>query len=476
MLLNESELHVNAILMEAKQQAQETLQQTVGFSDPGSHLFFDSKDILETTELYRTIQRMPKGGVLHAHTSAITHPEFIVREIFHNPKVHINPTNDAVKFFARPHLVEAGFVPVSHHVNETCQGKWLCIDEFETNMINKFSLPVEEARKGLQAETPYLWKVFEAIFSFQKDLLRNTEVFRTYFLKGLTGFAKDNVSYIELRHIFGYMKDDAGNKMTAEEELLFFIDLIEGFKCQYSSMKGNHCSLAPRVKIIYAEPRVISLEKALASLETAVYLRAKYPDYIVGFDLISDEALNDLYHYVPVLLQKSRFEEKYNTKLDYYFHAGETVDSPNKNVLDAILLDSRRIGHGFVSATQPMIIDMLKSKQICLEISPISNQLLGYVKDLRLHPATVLLAQGVAITINPDDPALFLYEGVTHDWVQAIMSWDLDLSGIKQMAVNSIVYAALTDVEKTAKLEEFDHDWSEFIDDIGNLRDPMDLF
>jgi adenosine deaminase CECR1 len=55
-------------------------------------------------------------------------------------------------------------------------------------------------------------------------------------------------------------------------------------------------------------------------------------------------------------------------------------------------------------------------KGIAIEICPISNQLLGYVEDLRNHPATAMLAAGVPITISSDDPGLMGYESVVLDW------------------------------------------------------------
>jgi adenosine deaminase len=36
--------------------------------------------------------------------------------------------------------------------------------------------------------------------------------------------------------------------------------------------------------------------------------------------------------------------------------------------------------------------------------------------------------EGIAVTISPDDPGYFDYDGVTLDYVYVLLFWDLDLS------------------------------------------------
>jgi adenosine deaminase CECR1 len=67
-------------------------------------------------------------------------------------------------------------------------------------------------------------------------------------------------------------------------------------------------------------------------------------------------------------------------------HAGESVERANSNLYDALLLGTKRIGHGFNLALHPHLKEIVKEKQICIECCPISNNVLGYVKDLRCHP------------------------------------------------------------------------------------------
>lgn len=73
-------------------------------------------------------------------------------------------------------------------------------------------------------------------------------------------------------------------------------------------------------------------------------------------------------------------------------HAGESTSRNNKELYDAVLLGSKRIGHGFALARHPSLIELVKERDICLEACPVSNFVLGYQRDLRCHPVRGLIA------------------------------------------------------------------------------------
>ena len=135
----------------------------------------------------------------------------------------------------------------------------------------------------------------------------------------------------------------------------------------------------------------------------------------------------------------------------------------SNNVIDAFLLNAERIGHGIEFAKLPDLAQLYAEEGIPLEICPISNQILGYVTDLRDHPAVTLMRSGVRISLNPDDPAIFGYTGVTHDWTAAVLAWDLSLSEVKRLIVNSIEDAGMTDDEKDELMTVWQTEWDEFI-------------
>lgn len=80
---------------------------------------------------------------------------------------------------------------------------------------------------------------------------------------------------------------------------------------------------------------------------------------------------------------------------------------------------------------------------------------MAYTLDLRTHPAKYLLAQGVPISLNSDDPGFYGYEGVTLDYVYAFLAWDLDLRDLKQLALNAIKYSSVEEETKAKHNEIF---------------------
>merc|ERR1712146_230256 len=107
--------------------------------------------------------------------------------------------------------------------------------------------------------------------------------------------------------------------------------------------------------------------------------------------------------------------------------------------------------------------DELEITTRAVECCPISNQELGYVQDMRDHPAAVMMAAGVPLTISPDDPAVLGYNSVTHDWWLAFVSWELDLVGLKQLAVNSIEHSALDSARRRKLYNTWERLWNDWV-------------
>lgn len=91
-------------------------------------------------------------------------------------------------------------------------------------------------------------------------------------------------------------------------------------------------------------------------------------------------------------------------------HCGETLEKgtdTDGNLVDALLLQSRRIGHGFALATHPHIMQQMKEKNVCVELCPISNEILGLTPRVSGHSMYQLLANNVHCTVNSDNATLF---------------------------------------------------------------------
>lgn len=79
----------------------------------------------------------------------------------------------------------------------------------------------------------------------------------------------------------------------------------------------------------------------------------------------------------------------------------------DENLVDALLLKSKRIGHGFALSKHPYIMQRMKERDVCLELCPISNEVLGLTSRVGGHAMYQLLANNVHCTISSDNGTLF---------------------------------------------------------------------
>jgi adenosine deaminase CECR1 len=124
----------------------------------------------------------------------------------------------------------------------------------------------------------------------------------------------------------------------------------------------------------------------------------------------SEDRGRPLRDFIPEFLA---FREKCNREvldIPFLFHAGETLDtgsSTDQNLIDAVLLNSKRIGHGFALPKHPEALRLVKERNIALEICPISNEVLGLCPTIRAHTLPILLANNVPCTVNSDNGTFY---------------------------------------------------------------------
>ncbi len=145
-------------------------------------------------------------------------------------------------------------------------------------------------------------------------------------------------------------------------------------------------------------------------------------------------------------------------------HGGESNNPENDNLAAVLALDSKRIGHGFNLRQHGYLMETIKKRRICLEVNPVSNQVLRYIPDLQVHPAITFHQYGIPISISPDDPARFWVHGATFDWQVVALCFPFTLKDLKLLALNSI-WHALASPEQVAAMEAtFAGQWESFLD------------
>lgn len=133
------------------------------------------------------------------------------------------------------------------------------------------------------------------------------------------------------------------------------------------------------------------------SCVTTVDWAIRHKEHILGVDLADSEKDFPLQEFVPPIMKAKQ------AGLKVTIHSGE--DSPASFVRETIeLADPDRIGHGIHSIEDMNVVELLRERNITLEVSPWSNYLTSAVRTIEEHPLKKLFDLGVQVTINSDDP------------------------------------------------------------------------
>lgn len=417
---------------------------------PPSRNFSEAKSSIESTLLFRILKRMPKGGILHIHSDSTGNATWLIKRAIADDNCYIYMQEDDAILKGTMRIFKKNNVPQGYQLMRDAAAVDSNFIPMVVNMITMSSADTYSVNP---------WDKFNDCFARIEHLLYYSPIFEDYYKHALEMIAEDNILFVELRTNLDSIYGLNGEIYSSQDVINIYRDL-------QNQIRRSHPDF--HLKLIFSDFRSKNIEEARANLENAFKLRSENPDMIVGYDLVGFETSGHtlLYYLDNLLTAAAQYEKKYNIELPYFFHAGESGWGHDKNPYDAVLLNSRRIGHGFNLVHSPELLKLIKKKNICIEICPISNQVLGYARDLRMHPAVGYLKQGVPCVIGSDDPLLFKTTGLSYDFWEAIMAWNLNLSDIKQLCLNSILYSSLSEEEKYHILESWERSWQLFVKQI----------
>lgn len=465
-------------------------------------MFHLARNWMEKTKLWKIVQRMPKGSLLHAHLDAMFDTDFLIDQAFSTPGIHIwAPQSlrsqgdfDEAPFYFRYASSPTGageepvwsenYKPSSLIDIHTAAASFPNGGEagFRTWLRSRCVLTPEHSfyhYHGVDA----IWAIFRRTFPIINSILQYEPIFRAGLRRLLGQLAADGIRYVDFRAAFVFEYRREGGE-TPEPDYIewcrVFNDEVEKFK---STEEGNNFYGA---RIIWTTLRTLSNKEITDSMKQCIETKQTFPDLIGGFDVVGQEdqgrTLVDL---VPILFwfRKQCVEE--GVELPFFFHAGECLgdgDSTDNNLFDAVLLGTRRIGHGFSLFKHPLLVDLIKEKRILVECCPISNEILRLTPTIQTHPLPALLSRGVSVALCNDDPAILGHgrNGLTHDFWQALQGLDnMGLTGLATMVENSIRWSCyedqttpewladirdgmLGDGTKAARLQEWYRDFEKF--------------
>ena len=264
------------------------------------------------------------------------------------------------------------------------------------------------------------------------DLLRTPEDLWTLTHEVGLGLVEQNVRYAELT-MTPYTSMAVG--IAAEE----YVEAIEDARRR---LEADHDLV---LRWCFDIPGESGVPAADATLDVALRLR---PEGLVSFGLGGPEIGVPRPQFAP------HFAQAVAAGLRSVPHAGESTGP--ETIWDAVReLKAERIGHGIAAVHDPVLLEHLAAEGVVLEVCPTSNVRTKSVASLAEHPLPAIVAAGVPVTINSDDPPMF---GTTlnHEYEIARDLLGLDDAGLVDLARAAVDHSFAPDAVKASLHAELD--------------------
>lgn len=206
--LTDNEELANKIIMQAKED-----EFRVGFLrpylfNPARHIF-EVLDVIKQSKLFQIIQKMPKGGILHAHDMALCSANYMV-SLTYWPDLwqRTSSKNNVIEEFLfsreRPKMPNA-------NQSDGDDSEWRLVKDvrdeigatnYDEHIRTLFTLFDKNINPRLQfSDINEVWKSFMGIFMKVTPIVTYAPAWKAYYKHAMKEMQEDGVQYLEFRGI-----------------------------------------------------------------------------------------------------------------------------------------------------------------------------------------------------------------------------------------------------------------------------------
>jgi adenosine deaminase len=270
---------------------------------------------------------------------------------------------------------------------------------------------------------------FIAKFGVLRRVIADYDAVRRIVRENLEDAAREGIDSIELRFSPYFMGEEHG------------LDTAGVVEAACDALEEARGRIPVQAKLIGIVSRHYGPDIAWIEVDAAIRCRDRG---VVALDLAGDEAN------FPGAMFVDHFRKAREAGLRIVAHAGEAAGAAS--VRQAVLgLGAERIGHGIRCIEDLAVVDLLKERGIPLEVCPTSNVHTSTVASYRAHPLPTLLARGLAVTLNTDDPSISGID-LAHEYRIAVEELGLTEADLRRMQETALAAAFLSGEERSALL------------------------
>jgi adenosine deaminase len=256
-------------------------------------------------------------------------------------------------------------------------------------IANQYALPLPEVQDlselvQVQPHDPQTMANFLAKFQVLRQFYQSPEIIRRVAYEVIADAALDGLFYVEV--MFNPVAHSRMRGYPLEEVMDWVIESAMqasrdyGIGCRLIATINRHES--PDLGARVAELSATRQKKGI----TAVNLAGNEAEY-------------------PAAPFKQIIDEAHAHGLAVSIHAGEWNGAAN--VREAIVdLHAERISHGVRVMEDPDVVSLARSRQTLFEVCLTSNFQSGVVPTTQQHPLPSMLAAGLNVCLNTDDPGI----------------------------------------------------------------------
>ncbi|RAH74819.1 putative CECR1 family adenosine deaminase [Aspergillus aculeatinus CBS 121060] len=406
------------------------------------------------TDLWKVVQRMPKGSLLNASIHGLINVDKLIGIALTTAGLHISSPQPLSSQEARLKT------PVTfQYASSSTRSVKHIVSIWSAAYVASELIPVQQAVSSFPdgGETGFReWLKGRCTLGDEQSsdacrgapiidsLLSYEPILRSCLRDVFAHLAADGVDYAEFRHTFAQAYRREGTAAPDADQSEWCHVFHQELRRFQSTDEGRDFYGA---RIIWTTSRSLSNREIVENMQTCLFAKYDYPEVICGFDISGTGSdarpLSDL---VPLLFWFRKECMDAGLEIPFFFHAGESARDgarADQDLYDAILLGTRRICDGSTLYKHPLLTESVKEKKILVEFNPTSSR--------SEHVLPALLSRGVSVALCGSHLTGGFdgrgAEGFTQVIWRVLLGDDdhADLAGLAMLVENSIRWSCYDD-------------------------------